>query len=302
MIFKMQSANLCFIVKSINHYLNNGITAGTDVISFAESTLGIGTIEELARIISGPDSSDNGLLELVLSPDHEIRTTIEPHVPSEGLAPADTDAIAATVAGVLKKINVHVGAAGVAAVVDLSLSIIRGFVNKLNLSKSLPFHSRDDFPDYLTDETVIALRVLVRNSRYRPGSGHDRVIISLIDGLGRLAVGGDTGLILDCLSLLIGLFNGNRADFDIHAMLSAEKKRYEDILHKAYQFSDYCARYTMEFLMAHKVQPPAADTGEIRRRLYLLDLISMAVFDRPANGSPRELTLRFDRNGDCLPE
>lgn len=292
MIIPMESAAGNSIIKSINHCLHQGINAGKDVISFAESTLGIAAIDDLARIMSGPDSNDTGLLDLVLSPDHDLRKSIEPLVPMGGLAPADTEAIAAAITDDIHRVDIIFSDCGVTAAVNLTPALAAGFVKKLNLGKSLPFRSPADFPDYLSDETVIALRVLVRTSRYRSVTEHDRAVISLLKGLGRLTGGDDTPLIAECLSLLLELFNENQAARDSSAMLSAEKRRYEDILRKASQFGEYIARYSMEFLMANKVQPPAADIGEIRRRLYLLDLISMAVFERPAGGYPGELTLQ----------
>ncbi len=298
MTIPMESAPGNSIVKSINDYLRKGITAGTDVISFAESTLGITAIDDLARIMSGPDSRDNGLLDLVFSPGHDLRKVIEPLVPMEGLAPADADAIAAAVAGDVRRVDVIIAGCGVHAAVNLAPALASDFVRKLNLCKKLPFRSPADFPDYLSDETVIALRVLVRTSRYRPLVGHDSVIIALIKGAGRLGAGDETALMTDCLSLLLELFSENPVMTGSHAMLAAEKKCCEDILQKASLFGEYIGRYSMEFLMANKVQPPAADIGAIRRRLYLLDLISTAVFGRPAGGDPGELTLQFDRSGD----
>lgn len=292
MIIPMESATGNSIIKSINHCLHQGINAGKDVISFAESTLGIATIDDLARIISGPDSSDTGLLDLIFSPGNDLRKAIEPHVPLQGLTPDEADAIAGTISGDVHTADVIFAGTGVIVAVNITPALVAGFINKLNLCKVLPFRTPADFPDYLSDETVIALRVLVRTSRYRSGTDHDAVIVTLIKGLGRLTGGDDTPLIAECLSLLLELFNENQAARDSSAMLSAEKRRYEDILRKASQFGEYIARYSMEFLMANKVQPPAADIGEIRRRLYLLDLISMAVFERPAGGYPGELTLQ----------
>lgn len=292
MIIPMESAAGNSIIKSINHCLHQGINAGKDVISFAESTLGIATIDDLARIISGPDSSDTGLLDLIFSPGNDLRKAIEPHVPLQGLTPDEADAIAGTISGDVHTADVIFAGTGVIVAVNITPALVAGFINKLNLCKVLPFRTPADFPDYLSDETVIALRVLVRTSRYRSVTEHDRAVISLLKGLGRLTGGDDTPLIAECLSLLLELFNENQAARDSSAMLSAEKRRYEDILRKASQFGEYIARYSMEFLMANKVQPPAADIGEIRRRLYLLDLISMAVFERPAGGYPGELTLQ----------
>ncbi|HPC42769.1 MAG TPA: hypothetical protein PLD91_17755 [Spirochaetota bacterium] len=289
------------IAQAIIEFFSKGVTAGKDIVLFAESTLGIGNAAELANLLSEPDSYGEGLVDLVFSPENALRKTIEPHIPFQGLSPSDMDAVAAMVAYNLAMINVIFEGTGITCAVTMNQLLVTEFTRKLNLSISLPFHSRNDFPEYLSDEAVIALRVLVRNSRYRSAAEHDRVIISLLKGLGRPTGGDDMSLIADCLSLLLELFNGSQAACEGYAMLSAEKIRCEDILQKASQFGEYIARYSMEFLMANKVQPPAADIEDIRRKIYLLDLISTSVYGRRAGGSANVLTLPFDGNSELFP-
>jgi hypothetical protein len=196
----------------------------------------------------------------------------------------------------LKSARVLLAGTKITAEVALTEQLIGRFILKLNLCKSLPFRNTDIISDCLSDEVIASIRVLVRNSRYRSSPYRDRTIVSLINGLIRMTGGRDPDSILECILQLIELFNDSTADSDLHSLLSVKKHNYLDIIEKSAQFSEYISRYSMEFLMSKKLQPPVAGIDEMRKKIYLIDLISTAVFGRPLEGSPVDVTLHFEVN------
>jgi hypothetical protein len=284
------------IATVISGFIISGIPAAKDVLSFAESTLGIADVNELVRVLSEADSYGEGLIDLVFSPHQGLRIAIEPFIPPGGLSPEEISIIIGLILHDMKSVRVLIADADITADVALTEPLIGRFMQKLNLRKPLPFRDTDLIFDSLSDEAIVSIRVLIRNSRYQSSPDRDRTIVSLINGLGRMTGGGDTGIIHDSLIQLIELFNENIAIGDFHSFLSVKKHQYAEILEKSARFSEYLSRYSMEFLMSNKIQPPAAGIDEMRKKIYLIDLISTAVFGKPAESSPVDVTLHFDIN------
>ncbi len=292
----MENRSLNHVAAAITEFFSNVITADNDVFTFAESALGISDVEELARRLSDDDSYGDGLVDLVFFPDHKLRLALECLIPLHGFSSEEIGSITGLISTDLKTATVLIKDSCMAANVEITGTIMKRFIGRLNLDIRLPFNGPGDFPESLSDDDIISIRVLVRNARYRPTSERDRVILALIAGLTAMAGESKTELIHDCLKQLLDLFNENRPDSDIFKILSDTKRYFTDLLEKISQFTDFLDRYSMEFLMSKKMQPPVADAEEIRKRMRLLDLICSAVYGRPADTLSGGVILQFNKD------
>lgn len=282
------------IFRGIDCYFNNGISVSTDILSFAETTLGIASIEELGRLLAARDPDVEGLLDLIFSPDRLLSISIEPFIPHEGAKPDDMRALSGMIMNAYNAVMVMIGDTGVSVPVMVTEPLIARFIAKLNMEKPTPFLNTGDIRSCFPEEEIISFRVLHRHSRHRPSAYRDRIIISLLCGLFRISGGSKPAIVHDCLSHLLELFSENPDIDELRSLLSMKMRQYKDMLEGAAQFSDYIKTYTMEFLMSQKIHPPTINTDEIRKKMYLTELISSAVFDEPVEDGPREYTLRYN--------
>ncbi len=285
---------LTSIASTITGYLSRGITAGKDILSFADSTLGIATVDEIICLLSEPELYDGGIVDLVFSRDQSLSLSLEPLIPLHGLSSKDVDALTGLIMQKQKTTDIFFAGTEKSITVELSMSLVKRYIERHNLCRVLPFRGPGDFPGFLSDEAVISIRVLIRNSRYVSFPCHDAFIVSLIEKLCRINRNGDYSLVIDCLEYLLELFNENRSNTDIFGILSARRRRYDDILKNTAYFSEYLHRYSMEYLISQKITPPVADVDSIRKKIYLTDLICSAVFGKPAEAGPDEHTLQYD--------
>jgi len=283
------------IFGGIDCYFNNGICVSADILSFAETTLGIASIEELCRLLEALDPDVYGLVDLIFSPDRILSLSIEPFIPLEGVNPDDIRTLSGMILNAYNAVLVRFGDTGVSVPVMVTESIIDGFVAKLNMEKPTPFMNTGDIQSCFSEEDTISFRVIHRHSRHRPSAYRDRIIISLLNGLFRIPGGANPAIVHDCLSHLLVLFCENPDNDELRFLLSMKMRHYRDMLEGAAQFSDYLKMYTMEFLMSQKIHPPTINVEEIRKKINMTELISAAVFDEPVDDGPRAYTLRYDR-------
>ena len=137
---KNETVNI--IYQAIYEKFNKGFTAGEDVIHFAQSTLGIETIEDIADIMCG-DMDDTGILNLLMVPDLEIRRVVEKSIPPEGMGQDDENLIIVKAVSSIK--NTPVVLHGIDSFnVDVPGYIHSEYVKKLMLTKRVP--CRDILP------------------------------------------------------------------------------------------------------------------------------------------------------------
>ncbi len=276
------------IFSVIDCYLNNGLTASNDILAFAESTLGIESIKELCHLLTTGDPDVDGLTDLLFSPDLELETSIAPFIPVEGLAPDETLSLTVKILNKHDTVMVTLGDTDVDVPVMLTEPLLDRFIGKLNLDKTSRAMNTGDQLSFFSEEDIISFRVLLRHSRYRANAERDSLIISLLEGLGRITGGTKPAIVHDCLSHLLELLSETPNNSDLSARLSMKMLNYKDMLEKAALFDDYLEKSTMEYLMSQKIQLPTFNVEEIRKKMYLTDLISSAIFGNPADPGREE--------------
>ncbi len=291
----MISDHLTSIYSVIDSFFTGGISASDEILSFAESTLGIDPIKDLSSLLSSGDPDLDGLLDLLFSPDQELKMSMEPFIQLEGINADDVSSLRGMILEKHNTVMVMLGVSDINVPVILTEPLLNRFLCKLNLEKSISSMNTGDLPSIFSEEDIMSFRVLLRHSRYHPSAYSDMIIISLLNGLVLITGGHKPVIVHDCLSHLLELFSENPEHGDLRSLLSMKMRYYRDMLEKAAQFGDYLGKYTMEFLMSQKIQPPTINVEEIRKKMHLTDLISTAVFEEPVDDGPRELTVRYDR-------
>jgi hypothetical protein len=280
----------------IDHF-SEGITAGDDIISFAESALGISSTDEFIAVLGDGDCYGGGLYDLIFAPGSGIRIALEPLIPCRGLSAMELEEIAEFVLAGQGHTLVTLGNDGSQASITLVPSILRKFVSNLNMNRPLNFPDPESCTDASRIGICTRLRVIMRNARVNLSAAQEeflqRMLAHMIDDD---RCRGDT--ILDSLEFMLSLFSEGGGDSDLQVIISWKKASCRKMLESASQFEEMTRRYSMEYLMSMRIQPPAIDPAELRKSMYYADLISMTVFGRPADDESADGTMiHYDTTG-----
>ena len=270
------------IADTIIEYFAHGIMAGDDVVFFADSTLGMTSAENIARLLADADLYGEGLYDLIFTPTPQLRTAIEILIPPEGLSDEARKDINELILISRKNTRICFSKTGHSAIVDLSEPIICRFLTRLNLNKRIVFPLATGTAYAVNQEFYTRVRVIMRNARYTASPVREKFVAEMIECMiSNVLI--QEEIIIDCLVFMLNLFGEVGQDIEIHSLISEKKRSFVALLADAANFHEYAGRYSMEYLMSQKIQLPVVDPDELRKKIYLTDLICMSVYGTPAD-------------------
>jgi hypothetical protein len=277
------------IADTINEYFDNGIVAGDDVVSFVNSTLGITAEDDIALLLTDIELYGEGLFDLVFTPTPQLRIAIETLIPQEGLTDEACKNLNNLILKDRKNTWIFFGKTGHSLIVDLSEPIIRRFITRLNLHKRIAFTAATGAAYAVNQEFNTRVRVIMRNARYTASPVREKFVAEMIERLkSNVMIQEET--IIDCLVFILELFDEIGQDYKIYSMISEKKRTFVSLLADAANFNEFVGRYSMEYLMSQRIQRPVVDPDDMRKKIYLADLICMSVYGIPADSCTPERT------------
>lgn len=282
------------IASLIADHLNRGLDADDDVIFFVESTLGLDSPAAIESLLSGEENYGNGIIDLIFTASQTLRLAIEPLIPRKGLSAADTEELTNIILDSVRNVPLRFPGVDTVVTVALSRKILGAYISHLKLWKAIScFDDADLFsPD--SGMWYRSARLSVRDISGTTSAGGDTFIKDLTTLLlSDRTLSGETAL--EALTFVLKRFSESGADADYFSMIAVRKRACGRIIAEIAQFNDFARRYSMEYLLSLRINPPAADIEELYREIYLADLVCQAVFGRTAPGY--EFALDFDVSG-----
>ena len=262
------------IASKIVDFFENGIPAGNGVIRFAKSALGLESVPEICLILSSGDEYCEGLCGLLLYPDDNLRLVIEPFVPAQGLTNDETEKIVGYIAVRLGKVRIIFNDTHQGAEIYLSESIIRTFMQRLNLGKKLDWVVDFSSLSQSAMKIYFTAKATARKSDYHSTPEREKLLCRMAMGL---AESGDGIAALESVDFMLRLFGEVKEERDILLMVSEKRNFLEECLNGMIEFRNEMRKSSMEVLMLRRVSAPAMNVEEIRENIRIADNISQSI-------------------------
>lgn len=175
-------------------------------------------------------------------------------------------------------------------------------VRRLRLDRSIPARIADAVANHLPEPLALAVRLALRDARFdlaelsaessaptaaRSGGQASESRADLVLRFIRRMPPSDPGYV-GALDIWLDMLHDLPPGKSAHAALSARRERLARAAREADEFTARLGRLNMEILMLQGVHAPALDADEARRRVRLMDRMSLAVLGRPAASDQTE--------------
>ncbi|MFZ5564533.1 MAG: hypothetical protein ACOZBW_10815 [Thermodesulfobacteriota bacterium] len=279
------------LARTIRKLFETGFAVDGRAARFIDSTFGCPTREDLSALIANPESDDAAMIfDLVITPDDPARLAVEDCLARWPGAAADVQAVAGLLPDSISTTLVFSDDRG-----EIPCSVPRPVVDRmvfrLNLSKPIDAQIRGAIKESLNKpEDRLAALAACRGSRMDLAGPAVPFVRAFI----RRWPGNDMPLFFLHLRLLLHVLERPGADSDLFAALAAEQAACLQTLFRAARLEKQLARNNMETLMLQGSRGLlAADTGELKQRLNMLDAVCRAVFERPLPADTAEEPVDF---------
>lgn len=175
-------------------------------------------------------------------------------------------------------------------------------VRRLRLDRSIPACIARAVAHHLPEPQALAVRLALRDARFdltepfaeasaptaaRSGGQASESRADLVLRFIRRMPPSDPGYV-GALDIWLDMLHDLPPGKSAHAALSARRERLARAAREADEFTARLGRLNMEILMLQGVHAPALDADEARRRVRLMDRMSLAVLGRPAASDQTE--------------
>ncbi len=264
------------LADEIRKILVNGITLGSEVIHYIDSTFSNPTTTELQTILHDDSNCEkDSLMELLLFPDETIQVQLESLLERSHFQQADEksvlvdllqDPVQATIRFPQDRGSLHL---------RVTEDVACQFISRLNISRHLN-PSLLEALNQLQDQTIgDRIKVKLRNSRFLPTTEKIEFLCLFIRKFDSQVTD-----FFECLDLALSFLDESTIDKDIYRTLMAKKKFYFRSLQKAKQLDTQLQKQNVETLMAQGRKVLLIDQRDVRNKMRIIDRISRAVFGK----------------------
>jgi len=293
----MDSEEKCSqLADEIRKILGIGITLGSEVIHYIDSTFSNPSITELQTILCDDSNCEKDpLMELLFFPDESMQLQLEALL--EHLHFQQTDEKSVLDDLLQEPVQVAIRFPGDRGSLHLMVTedVACRFISRLNISKRLKPDLLEALNNYEDENISNRIKVKMRNSRFRPTAEKIGFLCNFFKKLDSL-----DNNVFDCLEFVLGFLDELQKDNDIYQTLMAKKKFYFRSLQKAKQLDTRLQKHNMETLLAQGTRVVLIDQRDARKKMRIIDRISRAVFGKteyfePLHSGEEHIELRSNK-------
>ncbi len=266
------------VADKIIKILGSGLTINADAQHYIDSTFSNPSIDTLAALVKDETSCEtDSLVELLFFPDESAQLQLEEVIDAVCFEKHDERAITDMVCSQLSqtRICLHDGRGSFEMAVS-PLNVAQ-FVARLNLSRLLDPKLRSAIAKYVSQRLQTRCKVLLRNARQISSPEH---ILFLVDFFKKLRTDADE--FLDSLDFILSFLAELDDEADMFKVLMAKKRFYNWCLQKAKNLDIQLTKHNVETLLLKGKRIPYVDKADARKKIKIIDRISLAVFGKTA--------------------
>jgi hypothetical protein len=264
------------VAEKIIEILRSGLTINADTQHYIDSTFSNPSIDTLGALVKDEANCEtDSLLELLFFPDESLQLQLEQMIDAVCFEKHDERAIEDMVCTQLFQTRICFrdgrGSFGVA----VSPSNMAQFIARLNLSRPLDPRLRTAIAKYVDQTLQTRCKVRLRNAKPISSPEH---ILFLVDFFKKLRT--DRDEFLDCLDFLLSFLDELDDEPDMFEVLMAKKRFHYWCLQKAKNLDIQLTKHNVETLLLNGKRISYVDKADARRKIQLIDRISLAVFGK----------------------
>ena len=274
--------------------LHRGITLGSEVVHYIDSTFANPSIDELREILQDDsDCEKDSLVELLFFPDKQLQYQLEDLLEKEAFKKKDEKEILEHLYRNPLELEFHFPEDRGSFSLEIPKTAARQFIMRLNISKQIDRHLLSTIKDNTTADTKNTFAVRLRNSRF---AGTDNALGFLSVFFEKVKTE-DNDALNDFDFILLFLEELQEKD-DIFEALMKKKRFYLKHLKRAEKFEEKLLRTNMETLMLKGQTAAFIDKNEARESMAIIDRISLTVFAKTEHyetlfGAERNIEFRL---------
>ena len=285
------------LADEIRNILGNGITLGSEVIHYIDSTFSNPSTAELQSILHDDSNCEkDSLMELLMFPDETMQLQLELLLERIRFKKGDEKFVLDKLLQDPVRVTIRFPTDREAMRLIVTEEVAGQFISRLNISRHLS-------PDLLAalslyDDKNISkrIKVKIRNSRFSFSGGKNEFL-----GLFFEKFDSRDNDLFECLEFIVGFLEDLKQTTDIYQALMAKKKFYFISLQKAKQLETQLQKHNMETLLAQGKRVVLIDQKDARKNMRIIDRISRAIYGKteflePFNEGAEYLELSPDQN------
>lgn len=294
----MNSKEKCSqLADEIRQILGDGITLGSDVVHYIDSTFSNPTNEELQTILHDDSNCEkDSLMELLFFPDETMQLALEEMLENLQLGKPEEDKVRDALCRESLQVEMRLPKDRGSINLVLPHEVIPGFIARLDISKHLDGKLREVINKYADAGAGDGYKVKIRNSRFLPD---EKKIHFLCDLFEKLETRSHDFTI--CLDFVLAFLDELKEDQDLYQALMAKKRFYLRSLQKAKKLAAQLQKSNLETLLSQGKRVILVDQADARKKMLIIDRISRAIFGKteyledlhPDGG---KIELRLDRD------
>jgi len=277
LIRPMNSEEKCNqLADEIRKVLGHGITLGSDVIHYIDSTFSNPTLEELQTILHDDSSCEkDSLMELLFFPDETMQLELEEILETLQIGKQDEDNVLDAFCRESLPVNMRLPDGRGSLNLILPSEVAAGFMARLHISKHLNEKLREAINKYADADAINGYKVKIRNSRFFPGENKIQFLCDFFEKLKPQSH--DFNI---CLDFALSFIDELTEDQDLYQALMAKKRFYLRSLQKAKKIETQLQKNNLETLLSQGKRVILVDKADARKKMLIIDRISRAVFGR----------------------
>ena len=264
------------LAEKIRKILGGGITLGSDVVHYVDSTFSNPTIEQLQTILHDDSNCEkDSLMELLFFPDETMQLQLEALLERLHIQEADEKSVLDDLLQEPVQVSIRFpgdrGSLHLRVTEDAACQLI----SRLNISKHLNPNLLEALNHYEDGIISDRIKVKLRNSRFSPTDEKIKFLCLFFEKFNS-----QDNDIFECLEVALSFIDEPTIDNDIYRTLMAKKKFYFRSLQKAKQLDTQLQKYNVETLLAQGKRVVLIDQRDARKKMRIIDRISRAVFGK----------------------
>ena len=236
------------LADKIRKVLGGGITLGSDVVHYIDSTFSNPAVEELQAILNDDSNCEkDSLMELLFFPDESMQLELEETLENFQLGKPDEEKVLDTLCRESLEVNMRLPEDRGVINLFLPNEVAQGFIARLHISKHLDGKLLEIIDKHADEDARNGYKVKIRNSRFSPGENKIQFLCDFFEKLESQSH--DFNI---CLDFSLSFLDELTEDQDLYQALMANKKFYFSSLQKAKQWESLLQK-----------QPDAEETTQI---------------------------------------
>jgi len=261
------------LAETISAIFRNGVTLNRETLHFVDSTYSTESVQSLEEMMNAEGDDDADVLySLIFYPDEFFQEQLEEMLETESFEKGDDQKALNYLLGSLPETMVRFPDNRGTLHLTMPEPVAAQFISRLNLFKGLNRRLIEEISRSVPDHRQLRTKVKLRNARFEETESRISFLCRFFEKMPD-----DDGR---CLDFVLDLFEENRDEDDVYALLKNRKQLYFRNIQKADRFQDMLRKHNMETLMTQGVRIPHIDREETVRKMDIVDRISQAVFGK----------------------